>query len=103
MLLAILGVLGGLIVADFGVSLLQRNLVEKMTVPGWFDFRVDSRVIAVAVVAMVASALLAGIVPAWKASRVDVAVAPLAQHVGVEQDGRPAKPLGDVVLASGTG
>lgn len=87
LLLAALGVLGGLIVADFGVSLLQRNLVEKMTVPGWFDFRVDGRVIAVAVVAMVASALLAGIVPAWKASRVDVAVA-------LKDDSRAAASMG---------
>ena len=72
LVLAALGAVGGLLLAQEGVSLLQYHLVEKMTVPGWFDFRLDYRVVGIAVVATLAAGFLAGIVPAWQASRLEV-------------------------------
>jgi predicted permease len=72
LLIAGLGLGGGLLLTAEGVGLLQRHLVEEMTVPSWFDFRVDERVVAIAVLATVAAGFLAGIVPAWQASRIDL-------------------------------
>ena len=64
LLIAALGSVGGLLLTFEGVRLLQYNLVEKLEVPAWFDFRVDGRVVAVAVLATLAAGFLAGIVPA---------------------------------------
>lgn len=72
LLLAVLGCLGGLFVARNGVDFLQAYLVTQQTVPDWMDFRLDQRVLAVAVVSTLLAGLLAGIVPAWQCSRIDV-------------------------------
>jgi predicted permease len=77
----------GLALAWEGARLLQENLVEKMIVPGWFDFRVDYRVVLVAIVATVAAALLAGLVPAWRASKVDL-------NTALKDDSRAAASIG---------
>lgn len=71
-LLAVLGCLGGLLVAGLGVDFLQQSLVTQQAVPDWMDFRLDHRVLAVAVVATLLAGVLAGIVPAWQSSRIDV-------------------------------
>jgi putative ABC transport system permease protein len=71
-LLAGLGCLGGLLVASLGVDFLQVYLVNAGTVPDWMDFRLDGRVLGVAIGATFIAGLLAGIVPAWQCSRVDV-------------------------------
>lgn len=72
LLLAGLGCIGGLLVARGGVDFLQDYLVAQRTVPDWMDFRLDDRVIAVAACSTLIAGVLAGIVPAWQSSRVDV-------------------------------
>jgi predicted permease len=78
---------GGLLLTVEGVRLLQVNLVEKMEVPTWFDFRVDGRLVAVAVLATLAAGFLAGIVPALQASRVDL-------NTALKDDSRTAAGMG---------
>lgn len=72
LLLAFVGAVGGLLLARLGVDQLQHQFVERMNVPGWFEFRLDYRVITVAVLVTLVAGVLAGIVPAWQAARVDV-------------------------------
>jgi len=92
LLIAALGSVGGLLLTLEGVRLLQYNLVEKMTVPTWFDFRVDGRVVAIAVVATLAAGFLAGIVPAWQASGIDL-------NTALKDDSRTAAGAGGSRLA----
>lgn len=72
LVLAAVGAGGGLLIARIGVDQLQYQLVEQMNVPGWFQFQLDYRVIAVVVGLTAIAGVLAGIVPAWQAARVDV-------------------------------
>ncbi|HVZ63323.1 MAG TPA: ABC transporter permease [Lacunisphaera sp.] len=72
LLLAALGCAGGLLVARGGVDFLQDYLVNTKTVPDWMDFRLDGRVVTVAAVSTLLAGVLAGIVPAWQSSRIDV-------------------------------
>jgi putative ABC transport system permease protein len=72
LLLAALGCIGGLFVARTGVDFLQEYLVNQNTVPDWMDFRLDQRVLAVTAISTLLAGVLAGIVPAWQCSRVDV-------------------------------
>lgn len=72
LLLAGLGCLGGLLVARTGVDFLQEYLVNQNTVPDWMDFRLDARVLAVTVFSTLLAGVLAGIVPAWQGSHLDV-------------------------------
>ena len=87
LVIAALGSVGGLLLTVEGVRLLQVNLVEKMEVPTWFDFRVDGRLVAVAVLATLAAGFLAGIVPALQASRVDL-------NTALKDDSRTAAGMG---------
>jgi putative ABC transport system permease protein len=72
LLLAVLGCVGGLLVARTGVDFLQQYLVARETVPDWMDFRLDHRVLGVAIGSTLLAGILAGIVPAWQSSRIDV-------------------------------
>jgi len=92
LVIAAIGSVGGMLLTEEGVSLLQVNLVEKMTVPTWFDFRVDHRVVAIAVLTTFAAGLLAGIIPAWQASRIDL-------NTALKDDSRTAAGLGGSRLA----
>jgi len=87
LVLAGVGALGGLLVAQEGVDLMQSYLSVQDYLPGWFEFRLDHRVVAIAVFATVAAGVLAGIVPAWKASRVDM-------NTALKDDSRAAAGLG---------
>lgn len=87
LLLAGIGAVGGLQFAGFGVDLLQRYLIDEVYLPGWFEFRVDHRVVAIAMLATLAAGLLAGILPAWQASRIDV-------NTALKDDSRAAAGLG---------
>ena len=72
LLLASFGAVGGLLIANLGVDQLQHHIVERMNVPGWFDFRIDYRVAGFAMLLTLLAGLLAGGVPAWQAARVDL-------------------------------
>lgn len=91
-LLAGLGCLAGLFVARFGVDFLQDYLVHQRAVPDWMDFRLDQRVLAVAIVATLLAGVLAGIVPAWQSSRIDV-------NTALKDDARAATGIGVGPLA----
>ncbi|MFZ5495211.1 MAG: ABC transporter permease [Verrucomicrobiota bacterium] len=87
LLLAALGCAGGLLVARFGVDFLQEYLVHSGAMPDWMDFRLDQRVVAVAVVATALAGVLAGLVPAWQCSHVDV-------NTALKDEGRAASGAG---------
>ncbi|HEY8995074.1 MAG TPA: ABC transporter permease [Lacunisphaera sp.] len=87
LLLAVLGCVGGLLVARTGVDYLQETLVKQQTVPDWMDFRLDHRVLAVAVVSTLLAGVLAGIVPAWQCSRIDL-------NTALKDEGRAASGAG---------
>lgn len=71
MVLAFVGALGGLLLARFGVEQLHHQILERMNAPGWFEFRLDLRVLGVAMLVTLGAGVLAGIMPAWQAARVD--------------------------------
>lgn len=85
--LAAIGCVGGLIVARFGTDFLQQSLVASGTLPTWMEFRLDERVLAIAIGATCLAGLLAGVIPAWRASQVDVQTA-------LKDDSRAAAGLG---------
>ena len=70
--LAAIGCAGGLVIAWFGVEQLQAQIVERMNTPGWFEFRLDHRVVLFAMGTMVLAGLIAGLFPAWQTARLDV-------------------------------
>ncbi|HWA28952.1 MAG TPA: ABC transporter permease [Lacunisphaera sp.] len=87
LLLAALGCAGGLLVARLGVDFLQDYLVNQQTVPDWMDFRLDHRVLGVAIFSTLMAGLLAGIMPAWQGTRVDV-------NTALKDDVRAASGIG---------
>jgi putative ABC transport system permease protein len=87
LLLAALGCGGGLLFARYGIDFLQDYLVNSGTVPGFMEFRLDHRVLGIAMFSTLAAGLLAGLVPAWQASRVDV-------NAALKDDSRAAAGLG---------
>jgi predicted permease len=87
LLLAGCGAIGGLVMAQLGVDLLQKYLVDEGSVPGWFAFRLDHRVVGIAVLGTLAAGVLAGIMPALQASRVDV-------NTALKDDARAASSMG---------
>ncbi len=86
-LLAGAGCVGGLLVAQYGVDFLQEYLVNQHAVPDWMDFRLDHRVVAVAAGCTLAAGVLAGILPAWRASQVD-------PNTALKDDSRAAGSVG---------
>ena len=84
---AALGCVGGLLVARAGVDFLQEYLVKQNAVPAWMDFRLDHRVLVVATVSTLVAGVLAGIVPAWRSSLIDV-------NTALKDDARAASRMG---------
>jgi putative ABC transport system permease protein len=87
LLLAAIGCGAGLLFARYGIDFLQDYLVNSGTVPGFMEFRLDHRVLGIAMFSTLAAGLLAGLVPAWQASRVDV-------NAALKDDSRAAAGLG---------
>ncbi len=87
LVLAALGAGGGLLIAVYGVDAMQHYFVDEMNVPGWFEFRLDHRVLSVAVISTLLAGLLSGLVPALQASRLDV-------NIALKDDSRAAAGMG---------
>lgn len=87
LLLAAIGCGAGLLFARYGIDFLQDYLVNSGTVPSFMEFRLDHRVLGIAMLSTLAAGLLAGLVPAWQASRVDV-------NAALKDDSRAAAGLG---------
>jgi putative ABC transport system permease protein len=86
LLLALLGCVGGLFVASNGIAYLQYSLVGEL-LPNWMEFRLDQRVLGIAMFSTLVAGVLAGIVPAWLASHVDV-------NTALKDDSRAAAGMG---------
>ncbi|MBX3735279.1 MAG: ABC transporter permease [Candidatus Didemnitutus sp.] len=91
--LAALGAAGGVLLAYFGIEWLQSYLQSAMEIPGWFEFRLDARVVGAAIGCTAIAGLLAGLLPAWQASRLDMNTALKDDHraassIGVGRIGR---------------
>lgn len=87
LLLAAIGAIGGLFVAQFGVDLLDKYLAHQPSMPDWFEFRMDYRVVAVAIGLTVLAGAFAGIIPALQASRLDV-------NTALKDESRAASSMG---------
>lgn len=72
-LIALLGVIGGLALASVALHVFERVLMTVLEgAPPWWQFGVDWRAALFAVGAALVSGLIAGVVPALRASRPDV-------------------------------
>lgn len=71
-LITAIGGLIGIGLAALGVDWLSRTITERMDMLGWVRYELNGRVLVVAVGAAVSAGLIAGLIPAWRASRVDV-------------------------------
>ena len=72
--LALLGGVLGLVVARWGVSILL-SMLPLVDIPQALAFEADARVLGFAALVSLASALLFGLVPAWRAAECDLSTA----------------------------
>lgn len=70
--LAAAGGVAGLLLAAWGVNLLNHHVLGHVDVPFFIRFELNGSVLAAAMLAAMVAALVAGIVPAWQAGRTDV-------------------------------
>lgn len=73
-LITLLGAGVGVGLAALGVELLHAQIFARTDMIGWVRFDLNLRVLAVAIIAAGGTGLVAGLIPAWRASRVDVAM-----------------------------
>jgi len=71
LVLAVAGAAGGVAIAEVGTRLFTRGIVDTSP-PFWLDIRVDGTVLLFVVAVTCLAALVAGLVPALRASRGDV-------------------------------
>lgn len=71
-LLTAAGALGGVGLAWTGITIFNRGITDTNP-PFWLDIRVDATVLLFVAGLAVSAALVAGLVPAWRSSRQDVA------------------------------
>lgn len=71
LLLAVMGGLAGIAIAQIGVTLFNRAIVDT-TPPFWIDIRIDQTVLLFVTMATIAAAIAAGLIPALRASRTDL-------------------------------
>lgn len=71
LVLAFVGAVGGILFTFWGVDILGK-LIATTNPPYWFRFSVDGAVLGVSVVCTAVTGLVAGIMPAWRVSRVDL-------------------------------
>jgi predicted permease len=72
LVLAAAGAAAGLALAQAAVTLFNRAIVDT-TPPFWIDVRIDATVLLFVTAVTLAAALVSGIMPAWRASRADLA------------------------------
>ncbi|HTM32175.1 MAG TPA: ABC transporter permease [Vicinamibacterales bacterium] len=72
LVLAVAGALLGLALAQTGITLFNRAIVDTQP-PFWIDIRIDAMVLLFVTVATLVAALVSGIVPALRASKSDLA------------------------------
>ncbi|HSC28660.1 MAG TPA: ABC transporter permease [Vicinamibacterales bacterium] len=72
LVLAAAGALGGLAIAQTGILLFNRAIVDTRP-PFWIDIRIDQTVLLFVTASAAIAAVVAGIVPALRASRMDLA------------------------------
>lgn len=73
LLVSLIGLLIGLALAAVGLHATQRVMDTTLeNAPNWFDLRISADVVLYALGAALLASLLAGLVPAWRASRPDV-------------------------------
>ncbi len=72
LVLAFIGALAGLALAQIGIVLFNRAIVDTNP-PFWLDIRIDGMVLLFVLLSTLTAALVAGVVPALRASRVDLA------------------------------
>lgn len=82
LILAAAGALGGLVLASWLVDFLWQG-VATMNPPSWMRFRLDAGVYAFTVALAFATGLVAGFLPAWQATRVDL-------NLSLKDGGRPS-------------
>jgi hypothetical protein len=70
--LALVGAGAGLALAYTGITLFNRAIVDTSP-PFWIDIRIDGTVLTFVTLVAVLAAVVAGMVPAWRASRTDLA------------------------------
>jgi putative ABC transport system permease protein len=70
-LLAICGGTAGVLASQWGVRTLLA--VNPVDVPGFADVRLDARVLVFALMISIVTAILVGLIPAWRAARVSIA------------------------------
>ncbi len=99
LLLAATGAALGIVVARWGASLLVRLLASNVYRENqvFLDLSIDSRVLAFTIGMGVLTGLLFGLVPAWRATRIDPQSAMKANEAGMMQGGKFA--LGKVLAA----
>jgi len=69
--LAFFGAVGGVGLTFWGVDLLTK-MIASTNPPYWFKFSVDGGVLGVSLICTVVAGLLAGVLPSWQVSRVDL-------------------------------
>jgi putative ABC transport system permease protein len=73
LLVGLAGAAIGVVLAEWGGAQLDRWLLAvEATMPYWVDWSLDGKVIGFAVAAGLGSAMVAGFLPAWRATRVDL-------------------------------
>lgn len=87
LLLAAFGCAGGLFLASASIDFLQTHLININAIPTWMELRLDDRVLGIAMLSTLLAGLLAGILPAWRASNIDVITA-------LKDDSRAAASMG---------
>jgi len=72
LLLATLGAVVGTLLALWGIHLLETQITNRVSVSWYVHFDLNARVLAFAVGVTAVAGLLAGLLPAWRASRLDL-------------------------------
>lgn len=73
-LITLIGTALGIGLAALGVELLGRHITARMDMLGWVHYDLNLRVLAVATLSAAGAGLIAGLIPALRASQVDVAL-----------------------------